>query len=256
MRHLFTPVTKEERADRRLQYRVEQRERPLAEGAEGELGQPRRGHRQHHGVKFTAAGLAVLFPDQPVGPARDDGLDGGAQVEGAGGEPGRQGVSDGLQAAGKRNDGAHAGFAAGLLLLHEGDHAAEQRAVRALGLPQHGEGVLDGELFRVARIDAGDQRVHGVVDELLIKVGAHQLGKTEVGRADARALEQLGEDADLGVEGKQGRAEKGARAGRHRLEFAAPHDEALLTRGAGGEQGGLEPQFLHQRLELGCAVLE
>ena len=256
MRHLVAPVAEEKRTDRRLRDGVEHGERAFAERAEGELGEGGRRHRQDHGVKLAAARLAVAFPDQPVRPARDDGLDGGVETDGTGGEPGRQGVGEGLQAARERNDGCHPGFAAGLSFLRAGQQAAKERAVRALGLPEHGKGMLDREFFRIASVDAGDERVHGVVDELLVEVRAHQFGEADIGRADARALEQLGEETELGAKGKKAGAQK--RSGRqgHRLEAAAPDDVSFFPRGAGGEHPGLELQVLDQLLELGGAVLE
>ena len=137
-------------------------------------------------------GILAIAGALPAAIAADNGFDGSVESHGAGWEFGDQRVSDGLQAVLEGNDWRDAGLAVGFLRFHSGHHAANERAVRALGGPEVREGVPHGKFFRVTGVDARDERIHGVVDQLLVEMRTHQLGEIDVGGTHTRPVQHLG----------------------------------------------------------------
>ncbi len=128
--------------------------------------------------------------------------------------------------------------------------------MRLLEGPEFGKRVLRRELAGVAGIDARDKGIEAVVDGFLAEVLADKLAEADVGRARARAAENVAEQAEFPAEGKQGRLEKAT--GRHGqvAELAAAHDEAFFCGGQRGDQLILQTERLDDLGEGGLAFEE
>src|SRR6185295_15106781 len=106
-------------------------------------------------------------------------------------------------------------------------HPGEQAAVLGLRPRELGQAGFGLQLFRIAREDAGDERIEQVAIGLFAEPPACEiregLGLAVLGSpADPRLPQQ----AELAAPGEEGRAEEPDRARRQRLELAVLLDEA------------------------------
>ena len=119
--------------------------------------------------------------------------------------------------------------AVALRLLHLGHGTTDETAVLLLQIVELRQSVTRDERVRIARIDTGDKRVYGIVDERAAQASASQRTHRLV-RVGALATPRLTQDAQLVREAEQRGGQSAQGTGGQVVEAVALPDEATLRR--------------------------
>src|SRR4051812_4581954 len=118
--------------------------------------------------------------------------------------------------------------------------------MRALELPQSGEGIACGKFPGVARKNSRDERIEAVIDNFLAEVSADETGQSRIGGAHPRAREELAKNTQPRGQGKKRRREKSGRREWNGDEFSAANNKTLFCSRSGGDALVFQSEIVDQ----------
>ena len=154
------------------------------------------------------------------------------------GTPAGERIGERLHAVGegKARRGVLRRFRVPLAFARAGDLALDQAAVFLFERKQPRKCRRHRDPLRVARVDAGDEGIDGVVEKLVAEAAAHERRDRFLDAGGRRRDERLAQEPQLRAKRECAGREEGRRRRRQRQQLAAAHDEAR-----GRDRAGIAP---------------
>src|SRR5216110_1833514 len=138
------------------------------------------------------------------------------------------------------------GFLSPLAFPRAKNLAENQRAILLLQGEELRESVPDGKPCRVARVNAGHERIDRVIEKFLSEMSHDKLGDALLNIVWRPAREDFGEQVEFGRDREQRRSEKLLRLSRNEHRVAAPYDVTVFRRWIGIKPARFEAQIANK----------